>query len=480
MTTRVTTVTGTMSDADSLLWTIGRDPVLLPTIVAVALLDRVPRWEIVQKRFFDLATMLPSLRSRAVSLPLGLWRPRWIDDGRFDLDEHVRRVGAPPPARVRSVLDLAQSMASSGFHSDVPPWEALVVEGLEGGAAALVVKLHHALVDGVGGIEVLLHLLDTDRSGRPPEERALEDRTVGVHPPVAPTWRAEALPADRRGGSLPAKLPDLLRGPRRLASSFVRDPVGHLADAVSLTTSVARLLAPAGRPRSKLTAGRSTGRAFEVIDLPYDGLRNAARLVGGTVNDAFVAGIVMGLRRYHELHSAPIGSLRVLMPINVRSDGQPLAGNHFVPARFVLPVPADAAECLREVHRIAGSFKNDPALALTDVLAAGLDLLPGRAATFVWGSMLKGDDFCATNVPGPSFETYLAGARVERLYAFAPPSGAAMNVSLLTPGRRACVGVNLDSAAVPDPAKLASCLEEGFYEVMHLDERQKAAEEVEA
>ena len=88
--------------------------------------------------------------------------------------------------------------------------------------------------------------------------------------------------------------------------------------------------------------------------------------------------------------------------------------------------------------------------------------------TAMWGSMLKGDDFCATNVPGPPFETYLAGSRVERIYAFAPPSGAAVNVSLVSSGGRACVGINVDAAAIPDSANLTGCLEDGFGDILSL------------
>ena len=156
------------------------------------------------------------------------------------------------------------------------------------------------------------------------------------------------------------------------------------------------------------------------------------------------------------------------MPVNVRVPGQADAGNHFVPARFVVPVSDDPAECVREVQKITNIWKHAPGLALSDVLADGLSLLPAPAVSALWGSMLKGDDFCITNVPGPPFETFLGGARIERMYAFAPPSGAALNVSLVTPAGRSCVGIIVDKAAVPDSPKLAGCLAEGFEELFRL------------
>ncbi len=451
----------TMSDADSLLWTISRDPVLRPTIVVVATLDRAPAWEQVRARFDELTMQFPQLRARAVPRPFGFWRPRWVADEHFDLDLHLRHQRAVSPARLRGVLDLAQAMASSGFDPDLPPWEAVVVEGLTERKAALVVKLHHALVDGVGGIAVLLRLLDFERRPVARPSPAPNPFSDDWH-----TWRAKKLLSESRP-------PKHLR--LRLSVPSVPS-VSSVRSMVTTAGSVAKLLAPAWRPLSPVTTGRSTGRWFDVIDLPSGALRSAAKATGSTVNDVFVAGILMGLRRYHDLHSSPVESLRLLMPVNVRKTGDALAGNHFVPARFVLPLPADARECVSRVHEIARSQKHDPALALSDLLAAGLDLLPAPAATAVWGSMLKGDDFCATNVPGPPAETYLAGARIEGMYAFAPPSGAALNVSLLTPADRECVGVNIDAAAVSDGSKMVACLEEGFEDVLRLDVEAREGE----
>jgi hypothetical protein len=163
-----------------------------------------------------------------------------------------------------------------------------------------------------------------------------------------------------------------------------------------------------------------------------------------------------------------VENLRVLMPLNVRSASDTVGGNHFVPARFTLPAVADPADRLHLVHDIAGSWKHAPGLGLNNVFADVLDLLPASLTTALWGSMLKGDDFVVTNVPGPPFETYLGGAHVESIYGFAPTSGAALNVSLLTPAGRACVGINIDTAAVPDGSVLTRCLQEGIDEVCTL------------
>ena len=442
-------VAETMSGSDALLWTVGRDPVLRPTVVAVMALDRAPHWADVQDRVAALVDIVPRLRSRAKSRPLGRGRPQFVTDDRFDLDLHLRRMLLPPDATFREVLDLAQAMATTGFDTELPPWEAVVVEGADGEGAALVIKLHHALVDGVGGVAVLIHLLDTAR--HPTSERSPVPEVTASRAPLGLLGR---LPTARR-----------VMETVRHASAH---PFEGAERVVATASSAARLLAPAGRPISPLMTERGFRRAFEVLDLPPQGLRQAATAMNGTLNDVFVAAVVCGISLYHEFHGVPVDGLRVLMPVNVRAADDPEGGNHFVPARFIVPTPADTEKCVREVQRITGSWKHAPGLALSEMLAIGLDTVPDSVVTAMWGSMLKGVDVCITNIPGPTLETYLAGARVERMYAFAPPSGAAVNVSLVTSADRVCIGIVVDRAAVPDSPKMATCLADGFEKVLRL------------
>jgi diacylglycerol O-acyltransferase / wax synthase len=455
-------VVGTMNDADSLLWRIGTDPVLRPSIVAVVVLDRAPHWDVLQARMQELVELQPRLRSRVDCLPLGLWRPRWVEDSAFDLADHVRRMRAPEKASLRAVLDLAQVMVAGAFDPDVPLWEATLVEDLEDGTAALVIKFHHALTDGLGGLTLFAHLLSESREPPAPRPPSTDrDPAAAAARPSGARWSERLVTSlPRLGSSLTGNggLPGLVAGAAQRASNLV-------AEAPGLAASAARLLAPAGRPLSPVMSERGGRRHLEVIDLPAGVLGAAAKAAGGTLNDLFVAASVDGVRRYHELHDAPIGRVRMLMPVSVRRAGDPDASNRFVPVRFVLPVSGDPQECVHAVRTLTQSMKNTPALAVSDFLAAGLDLLPPSLARSLWGSMLRGDDFCATNMPGPASESYLAGARLERVYAFAPPSGAAFNISLLTMASGDCVGLTIDKRAVPDGPALASCIREGLEEM---------------
>jgi len=441
------TSTDTMSGSDALLWTISGDPVMRPTIVALVMLDRTPDWAEVRARVGSLTEAVPRLRSRAVTRAPGRGRPQFVVDDTFSLDTHLRRIRLPEHGVRRDLLDMAQVMATSGFDAALPLWEAVLVECVDGDRAALVMKVHHALIDGVGGLAVLAHLFDSPATERP--------RTrLHTAPPTA----------SRSPVPHPADLPDAVRLVDN-AVDAVTHPFRSLGRLAALGTSVARLMAPSGRPVSPIMTGRSFRRHVEIIDLELAGLKRAATEWGGTVNDVFVASVVRGLTLYHAQHGVVPAGFRALMPVNVRDGAAGESGNHFVPARFVIAARADLADCMAEVRRNAEEWKHAPGLAMSDVLATGLSALPAVVARNLWSSMLLGNDFCITNIPGPPFQAFLAGAGVEGIYAVSPPSGAALNVSLISAGERACITITADVAAVPDSPKLAGCIEDGFAEV---------------
>ena len=440
----------TMSGSDALLWTISADPVMRPTIVAIMILDGRPDWAEVRARVAALTVAVPRLRSRAVTRAPGRGRPQFVPDASFDLDTHLRRMRLAGHGSLRDVLDMAQTMATSGFDSALPLWEAVLVEGM-GDRAALVMKVHHALIDGVGGLAVLAHLFDSSAPEALVSTRG--DAGLSAGGETGGSWRRRLpLPPDPIG---------LVGG----AVDAVTHPVRSLGQLVAVGGSVARLMAPAGKPISSIMTGRSFRRHVEVLEFDLTDLKGVATAWGGTVNDVFVASVVRGLSLYHEQHGARSSGFRALMPVNVRGGGEGAGGNHFVPARFVIPVHTDVADCMAEVRRNAAQWKHAPGLALSDVMATVLSALPAVVARNLWSSMLLGDDFCITNIPGPPFQAFLAGAGVEGIYAVSPPSGAALNVSLVSAANRACVTITADVAAVPDSAKLAACIEDGFAEV---------------
>jgi hypothetical protein len=211
--------------------------------------------------------------------------------------------------------------------------------------------------------------------------------------------------------------------------------------------------------------GRSPNWHFDAFDVELAAIKAAAG--DRSVNDAFLAAVAAGLHRYHQRHGCEIDELRVTMPVSIRTERDPLGGNRFVPVRFALPVHvSDPQERMRVLGDLSRQWREEPAMALTDVLATALNLLPAHLVTAVFGGMLKNIDFVATNVPGFSAVVYLGGAGVVREYVFAPPSGAALNVGLMSHAGICCVGVTVDTTAVPDPDALTASLIEGFEDVL--------------
>jgi WS/DGAT/MGAT family acyltransferase len=221
---------------------------------------------------------------------------------------------------------------------------------------------------------------------------------------------------------------------------------------------------------SSVTAPRGLDRRVATLELSLDDLKRAAKSAGGTLNDAYIAGVLGGLRRYHLARGAgDLDELRMMMPINIRPDTAGLGGNHFTTARLVVPLAIDdPEERIRELSQRCKRLRAEPAVGLSDQLATILNRLPRRVSTALFGSMLKGADFITSNVPGSPFPLYLCGAEVQHMYAFGPLSGAAANVVLVSYCGTCCVGVNSDPRAIPDTDDFADDLRAGFDEVLSL------------
>jgi diacylglycerol O-acyltransferase len=439
-----------LNASDELLWTIEQDPALRTTIMAVSMLDCSPDWRRLRRLMARVVDQAPRFRQRIVERTRPFGPPRWEVDEQFDLDYHLRHVVTPDHGGLPAVLEFAGPAAGGVFDRARPLWEFTLVDGLAGGRSAFVQRVHHAFTDGVGGMELARLLLDRRRDARPRRPAA-----AAVPAPAAnPLWPAGAS----------------VRAVRAVGASAVRaarDPLGAASATVREARSLAKLLAPVSRPLSPVMVGRGLSRRLDAFDVPLDALLGAAHAAGCTLNDAFLASVAGGVRAYHQRHGADIDRVRVTMPISIRRADDPLGSNRFIPARVILPVAtADPRERMRELGALAGGWRDDPALRLTDPLAALLDRLPAVATTSLFGSMLKGVDLVATNIPGFTEPAYLAGAEIVRSYAFGPPSGAAFSVALLSHLDQCCIGINADTVAVPDPDVLGQCLRAGFDEVL--------------
>jgi diacylglycerol O-acyltransferase / wax synthase len=448
-----------MSDQDALMWRIEKDPMLRSTILGVTLLDRAPDRERFTAQIEAATCEVPRLRQHVTSSPFNIAPPEFSVDPYFDLGYHLRWVGTPGDGSLRAVLDMAAPFAMRGFDRARPLWEFVMVEGLQGGKAALVQKLHHSITDGVGAMKLSMAFLDTRREPHKTERQRFE-----------PPGSEAPSNFERLRSGLTHQAGRQLGAIGRLPAGVIAtagDPVGAARRAVNLARSTARLMRPATEPLSPIMTGRSMSLHLDTLSASLPKLKAAAKLGDGRLNDAFVAAVAGGLDRYHLEHGVRADALRMAMPINMRSaTGDQVVGNQFVPARFVFPASIpDPIERMRALHELVASQRAEPGLSMAAPVSAVLNRLPMSVSTGVLGSMMKAIDVVTSNVAGAPMPVFIAGARVEANYGFGPLSGAACNVTLLSYVDDVHIAVSTDPAAVPDAEVFLACLQDGFDEI---------------
>ncbi len=451
--------------SDAFAWEMEHDAALRSTVVTILLLDRSPDLARVREGFERATVVVPMLRRRVVhSAPPA--PPRWEDDPDFDLDFHVRRLTATAKddgePGLDDLLELARRAEMDDFDRARPLWEATVVEGLtldgEPGRAALLLKLHHSLTDGIGGVQLALAILDLgpDPTPREPVSPVPPQRTSG---PLTP-WTASAAydAALLRGlaGGLVRNAPGALR-------AGVLHPVDTARDVAAVASSVMRTVRPINQTGSALMAERRLVRHLAVIDVPLADLKNAAHACDVSLNDAFLAAVTGGLRVYHQRHGTEVADLHVTMPVSLRTDADSPGGNRITLMRFDVPAGIRRAETrMRAVHSRIQPIRNERSLPYTQAIAGALNLLP----RWYLAAMLRHVDVLVSDVPGVPVPLWLGGARVTMQYPFGPTIGAGVNVTLMSYVDTCAIGINADTGAVPDLDLFVECLREGFDEVL--------------
>jgi WS/DGAT/MGAT family acyltransferase len=441
---------------EAIMWRVGHDATLRMTVGALLVVERPPAPSALLERITRATGAAPRLRRRPDDATIARLRPAWIDDADASPERHVRTLSVAAPGSLRQVLDLIGLLESVPFDPEVSPWDLTVVDGLEGGRAAVYVRAHHALTDGAGGIRLLELLLDeADRPRRPPT-------------PVPPDEEPEpAFDGDRRPGTFTITI-DLPSAIRRFVDGVsiaydvapVDSAVRVAQRALDVANSVSRQLMVTGGPLATRPASPSLLSHFEVLSV--DGARAAALALGGSRNDLLVAAAAAGLGRYHEELGEPSPDLRLATPTSQRR-GHEAGGNWFAPARLEVPTslgrPGPQFGVIAE--RLAQA-RREPALRIASTLAAALGRLPTRLLLPALHAQADSIDFAATALPGLRGTPHLCGATIEAVYPLGPRMGCPMNITALGHGDRLDIGIALDPAAVTDPDLLLRCLTDAF------------------
>jgi len=451
-----------LSPVDYLLYRGEARPATRSAFLDVELLDRPADWTRLREALDRASRVVVRMRQKVVTPPLPITSPRWVIDPDFDLDYHVRRVALPAPGTLRQLLDLAEVTLQSPLDTSRALWEALYVEGLEGGRAALLMKLSHAITDGLGGIALFEQIYDTEPD---PEPRPL--------PPLP-------IPRDMSGDDLLRSglehLPEaaasasarMLAGTAGTVSRLVRRPGPTVSAAIGFTGSALRMLGGLPAEPSPLLRRRSLVSRTHVLEVPLTELRGAAKAVGASVNDAYLAALCGGLGRYHEALGVPVDALPLALPVSLRTGDDPASGNRFAGVAIAAPMSElDPAERMRLIRHQVIARRSEPAIDVIGRLAPVLSVLPD-AVLLPIADRITSADIQASNVPGYAEETFLAGAKVERQYGMGPLPGVAMMAVLVSRAGTCTVTFRYDTASFAVPDQLEKCLQLGFDEVVEL------------
>lgn len=453
--------TSRMNELETLMWRSERHPRTSSTICNLMILDAVPDWKRLHAAHDWAAKLIPRLRQHVVEPALPIGTPAWAIDEAFDIDYHVRRAHLPDPGGMPELLTLAQNNAMAPLDRTRPLWEAILIEGLPEGKSAYFLKLHHSLTDGLGGVQ-LLSLLQSRTREHTPKDPVSETSGSGE-----PNDSAVLALQELAEGA--QHMPSVVGGLIATCAKVIVNPFGAAASGVRFAASARRMLPPPPAPGSPLLAQRY-GKVwrFGVLECQLSGLKAAAKAAGGSVNDAYIAALLGGMRRYHERYDVSLLEMPMAMPMSIRKADDPMGGNRFAGALFAAPIGiTDPAKRIAAIREIVISLRAEPALGSLEVIMPLLNRFPsgiGAMALRVGAAA----DFSASNVPGIPHPVYLAGAQVERSYPFGPLPGVALMAAMVSHAGTCCLGLNMDGTAVADPGLLVHCIQEGLDEVLAL------------
>lgn len=421
-------------------------------------------------RFDDVASVIASrlhmaarFRQKTLRVPFDVALPVWADDPSFDLDFHLRRAALPAPGGRRELVEQVQRVLSRPLDRTKPLWELYVIEGLEDGHVATLLKVHHAMIDGLSGMHLAAALYDLSPDPRPG--------------PTPPPWRPEPEPSTQ--SLLRDALADLathpIRGMVGAAESVRRSPALTAIGIGSVLAGVQSIFGMGARPSSPLDVRIGPNRRFAITQAPVRRFKDIKDALGGTVNDVVLAAVGGALHRLLRARKEPTRgrALRVLVPVSVRGRGDGPLGNRVAPAFVDLPVGAMGPrrrlalvrEGTRHLKESMMAMSADAIIGLGTYAPGGLLAAAARVASRgPWFNLV------VSNIPGPQQPMYLSGARLVASYPSLPlGENSALSIACTSIGGTMAFGLTGDWDGMPDIDRLALALDES------LDELSKAA-----
>jgi len=406
--------------------------------------------------------LVPRYRQRLAFVPFGQGRPVWVDDPHFNVRYHVQHHALPPPGSDEQLKHLAGRAFSQQLDRNKPLWELWLVEGLEGDRFAILAKTHHALVDGISGVDITTVLFDVTREPAPTP--APEQPWMPRPLPSSAQLLADAL---LERATVPAEIVRGMRAivtrPRRVA----RELFGDLAAVGSFALPGAR-----SAPPSPLNVPIGPHRRFTWAEEELDRVKAIKNALGGTVNDVVLATVAGGLGCYLREHGHPTIDLvlRAMVPVSVRSEeARGALGNQVAAVWASLPVgetdPVERLALVRgEMEGLKESHQAVGARLLTELTGFAPPTVMAQAARLQ--ARQRYFNLVVTNVPGPQFPLYVLGREMLAIYPMVPlAQHLALGIAIMSYNGRLAFGLNADFDALPDLELLAAHLGEALDEL---------------
>ena len=406
--------------------------------------------------------LVPRYRQKVRTVPGRLANPVWVDDEDFDLTYHVRRSALPRPGTDAQLRELVGRLMSRRLDRSRPLWETYLVEGLSGGRIGIVTKTHHAVVDGVAAVDLGTVLLDLT-----PEPREVP----------ADTWRPQREPG--AAALLAGAVGDLVRRPTqvldtaRAAVGDARETAGKVSGVANgVLRSVVTIARPA--PDSPLNVRIGEQRRFGTASTDLDDYRRVRKVHGGTVNDVVLATVAGALRSWLLTRGEPVTpttTIRAMVPVSTRAEGQ--TGGNRVSSYFV-DLPVGEGNPVMRLHQVSFAMRGHQdsgqsvgADALVQASGFAPPTIHSLGARVASGMTRRLFNLVVTNVPGPQFPLYAAGARMLAMHPVVPlAKGQALSIGLTSYDGGVYYGLNADRDAMPDVDVLASLVEESLDELV--------------
>jgi diacylglycerol O-acyltransferase / wax synthase len=429
-------------------------------------------------RFEDLVAVItsrlhlvPRFRQKVIFPPIPIARPVWVDDGNFDIDFHLRRAALPKPGGRKELIDYVQRVISRPLDRTKPLWELYLIEGMENGLFSILTKVHHAMIDGMSGIDLATAVYDFSPVPQMPTPQAWT-------PEPEPDGLAMVRDAVRDGLFHP------LVGITTAAGRVLGSPVVAASDMGSTLAGIRTLMGGGVMaPQSPFNRKVGPNRRFSMVEAPVQTFKDIKNALGGTVNDVVLAAVAGGVYHLFQHRGLPTKGRvqRAMVPVSVRAEHEKSALGNRVSSIFVdLPVgPLGAKGRLRTITEKTAYLKDsNEAVGAEFLMNIGSWAPPTiHAMAARTASRARFINLVVSNVPGPQIPMYIAGSKLLAQYPVMPiAENMGLSIAVTSLAGTMAFGITADWDTLPDIEVLAEGMDSSIAELRKAAEQEAAGE----